>query len=311
MVANLHAHGRAAGAWGIARERVSRSPERMEELDALRKFLAKGADISVGQAGTFTAATIASVGDLVRIVEREHAGAFQYRGQRCGTRKLLPTLTRPESPVASGLAPNESLRDKEQHILKEFRTRFVAYGREAPPDELRLAILAQHHGVPTRLVDWTLNPLAALFFAVEDSDRWQERCDCKENNCAPVIWAVTGTRHRLSYFPVHNFDDLENRPYFVVPDHDESRAAVQSSIVCLWGNPREAFTDLQCLEQPWKITIDRQRSAHLLWLLHCLGITRETLFPDPDGLGMYLSWKHRRIHETDYRKAGRPEPRDG
>jgi len=247
--------------------------------------------------------TITSVSDLVRIIEREHIGAFQYRGQRCENHQLLPTLTRPGSPVASGLVDHESLRDKERHILKEFRTRLVAYGRETPPKEISLAILAQHHGVPTRLLDWTLNPLAALFFAVEDADLWQgQPCDCeKKDECTPVVWAVRGNRYRVSDCPFQTFDELEERPYFVLPDHDESRAAVQSSILSLWGNPLKPFTELQCLESPWRIRVERQTSRHLLWALYCVGITRETLFPDLDGLGRYLMWKHRRIHQKDYK----------
>jgi len=161
-------------------------------------------------------------------------------------------------------------------------------------------------------IDWTLNPLAALFFAVEDSDIWQDRpCECMNKGCAPVVWAVRGHRHRVSDFPFQSFDELENRPYFVIPDHDGTRAAVQASIVSLWGNPLEPFTRLNCLEEPWSIHIQRDKSRHLLWVLHCLGINRETLFPDPDGLGSYISWKHRRIHEEDYRAFGRPRSGDG
>jgi hypothetical protein len=286
------------------------------EHEPSRRPLADGPNVSPGSGKNVTERTIGSVEQFVQIVEREHIGSFQYRGQPCGNCELLPTLTRPGSPFTDGLdhEGHESLRYKERHILKEFQARLVAYGREAPPDELPLAILAQHHGAPTRLLDWTLNPMAALFFAIEDSDRWTGECtkcpkQCPENRkkeCTPIVWAVTGHRYYLSDFPVHSFDDLANRPYFVIPDHDESRAAVQSSIVSLWGIPNIPLDQLNYLENPWKIHIDRNKSVHLLWVLQCLGITRETLFPDLDGLGTYLSWKHRRIHQKEYRKSLNP-----
>jgi hypothetical protein len=283
----------------------------MDEFDILRRLLADGADVGPDIPLAPIDTTIQSVGDLVRIVEREHTGSFQYRGQSCGSRELLPTLTRPGSPGDSGLDRRESVRDKERHILKEFRTRWVAYGHEDPADDLRLSFLAQHHGVPTRLLDWSMNPLAALFFAVEESDLWQGRdCRCGLHACTPIIWAVAGHRYRVSDFPHRSFDELENRSYFVIPDHDENRAAVQSSIVSIWADPTVPFDDLPCLGRLWKIKIARDKAPYLLWVLNCLGVTRETLFPDPDGLGKYLSWKHRRIHEEEYRTDGRPKPRD-
>lgn len=284
------------------------------DLSALRKLLANHADIGDPPSPCETVeVTLRSVGDLVRIVEREHLGSFQYRGQACCSWKLLPSLTRRISPGTTGLDVdgNESVRYKECHILKEFRSRIAAYRGSAPSEELTLAIVAQHHETPTRLLDWTMNPLASLFFAVEDSDNWLETCShCNNKDCSPVVWAAKGNRHRVSDFPVVRFDELENRPYFVIPDHDETRAAVQSSIFALWGDPTVPFTKLSCEGQLWRISIPRPCSRHVLWTLHCLGITRETLFPDVDGLGKYLAWKHRHIHQSEFQKSGRPEPRN-
>jgi hypothetical protein len=59
--------------------------------------------------------------------------------------------------------------DYERRVLSQFKLRAIPYLKVVPKNDWEWLVLAQHHGLPTRLLDWTTNPLVALFFAVTDS----------------------------------------------------------------------------------------------------------------------------------------------
>src|SRR5205814_615829 len=153
--------------------------------------------------------------------------------------------------------------------------------------------------VPTRLLDWTLNPLAALYFAVED-DR---------HECDAVVWCTHGHRHRLQDKEAKDFrfDNPQQPLLFVMPDHTFTRAGVQGSLVACWGDPSRSFLEVADKASLWKINIPADARTHIKWILFCLGVTQETLFPGLDGLGTYLAWKHGKPHEAEYEKSGRPQ----
>src|SRR5258708_6533473 len=117
--------------------------------------------------------------EIFRVSREKKGHKLWYRGLSDCSFKLIPSVGREQRYAGKSLpyTPN-----RERSLLHRFRRRAYPYvGRTMTAGEA--IFLARHHGLPTRLLDWTANPLFALYFAcARDSKEDQTK--------AGKLWAM-------------------------------------------------------------------------------------------------------------------------
>ena len=89
-------------------------------------------------------------------------GIQTFRGVVDATYELVPSLGRWKGPA-------EFRKQYEQDLFDEFKRKSYGYLDRIPSNDWDWLFVAQHHGLPTRFMDWTTNPLVALYFAVRET----------------------------------------------------------------------------------------------------------------------------------------------
>lgn len=111
-------------------------------------------------------------------INDEKKRRYYFRGESSSTFTLLPTLLR-ESTYETLRAKHDATSpiDLQKKLLDRFR-RYTQHLIHADNDfnaeiwaDFDTLCLAQHYGLPTLLMDWTLNPFVAAYFAVSGAYR--------------------------------------------------------------------------------------------------------------------------------------------
>lgn len=228
-----------------------------------------------------------------------YRSSFVYRGLSDVDHTLKTSLTR----------LGGSFEALEGHLLRNFRK----YARkDRITQEMNtiwnLLALAQHYGLPTRLLDWTYSPYVALHFSTSELSLF---------DTDGVIWCVNYVKtneflpHRLRYIlseegsniftaemlqlactTIKEFDTLQKSEFvvFLEPPSLDERIINQYALFSLMSNPN-ALLDEWLISHPdlfFRIIIPATLKWEIRDKLDQANITERVLFPGLDGLSKWL-----------------------
>ena len=218
-----------------------------------------------------------------------------YHGSADTARLLFTSLDR-----LGGVNPPHSKTGLEEHVLRNF-ARYSRPHLAHATNEWELLVAAQHHGVPTRLLDWSYSPLVAAHFAtVGDvkADRAIWRLDWKQVHRKfgfPELALLIEDLHRLlgrdgAYTPWKLIDEGSHAKPFacmIEPPTLDARISAQAATFTLCSDTSHSFdqflADHGLEEALTKFVIPRAATERIRDQLDLVGMDERRLFPDLDG----------------------------
>jgi hypothetical protein len=242
---------------------------------------------------------ISSISDRIGLAP----GCIWYRGMKDGRYALKPGAFR-------------GATFDEDSMTEEFLVSLPVHLDHRAPDPWEIYSLMQHHGLPTRLLDWSKSPLAALFFALDFDEEAVLR------DLSPVVWVMNpyelnkvvhgrptlivprtgygppdvgqlvGSYLPSALSPTESFASGVKplRPIAVEPIFTNVRLVAQSGCFTVHGTEDMAINEIPGLAgSMYRLDIDSASTPSLRSSLEQLGYRADVIYPDLDHLARRIA----------------------
>ncbi len=225
-----------------------------------------------------------------------------FRGHTKEKYKLTPSAYRPDIWNYD----NQVEADSENEFIRQARA--FSDNNDKNLNRWEWYQIMQHHGMPTRLLDWSSASNVALYFALRNLNSIEN----------PTVWAIdpewlnrhtTGDPSLLYTDPSIQTDEdikitgsyvptskvLPELPAAILPAHIVPRITAQHGCFTIHGrNKKELFDQIETngLPRIAKIVINDKYVEAIKGDLAINGIIETSLFPDLDGLARHLKWEN-------------------
>ena len=216
------------------------------------------------------AGAVGSFRELHARLSRYHGSDWIFRGHADLGWELIPK---------AGASP---ISGHEAALFESWKRRAVEHVASQFASDWDWLAIAQHHGLATRLLDWTTNPLNAAYFAVRE-----HRAGPAVIHAAKFEEPFTKSAETVLNEPLKFGSVGILRPRGVVP-----RIVRQGGLFTVHGPPERSLESLtrDRIVKLKQIVVAESYRPKLLVELARYGINSASLFPDLDGLSAYLNW---------------------
>ncbi len=234
--------------------------------------------------------TITNISELVKALSNDFRASREeiwYRGHADIKWLLVPSIFR-------------NRKTTENKLLKEFQKDATLLVDNRPTHEYEWLFIMRHYFVPSRLLDWTENPLIALYFAVNheakkknlDGALWilkpralnrQQELTLQDPTTLPSFAQddALGAYTPESYYKSGN---VNSKPLAIIAPRNTYRMRAQQSVFTISVNDSE-IDKIGKKNYAWYYKIPKESKKIILKELEMLGIKKEVLFPELETIG--------------------------